>query len=386
MTTMVSLISEQTVPNILAIWHFQPERLLFVSTEKMEREQKVRDILATVNCRLKKTYKIGENTQSIIVLEDSLLQCLRKLEEWIQGKEDERFIINLTGGTKLMSIAVFEFFKNYESKMIYIPINKNEYISPFPIRSPKQPKPLADRLTVDEYLRAYGLVMVNPDKVKRCIESANRLKEVTYWMADHYPALSDLMACFGQQLRDKRDKKSFSCVMDYNVKNQEESAFFERFHFRKDGNTYSKPLTKDEIGYLTGGWLEDYCFHCVAALQGKGVDDVVLNINIRNAQGRENEFDIIFTAGNALYTIECKSLEQYHDKKFDVLYKIGALQREFGLRVQSFLVTTYSQIIDKATGQIMPHIQERAEQFQTQIIGLDHLMDLKTILEKRLSR
>jgi hypothetical protein len=118
MTTMVSLISEQTVPNILAIWHFQPERLLFVSTEKMEREQKVRDILATVNCRLKKTYKIGENTQSIIVLEDSLLQCLRKLEEWIQGKEDERFIINLTGGTKLMSIAVFEFFKNYESKMI----------------------------------------------------------------------------------------------------------------------------------------------------------------------------------------------------------------------------------------------------------------------------
>lgn len=386
MATMVSLVSEQTVPNILAIWQFEPEKLLFVSTEEMQRKEKVLDILAAANRRMMNPYELGENAESIVVLEDSLSQGLRTLEKWIQGKEDEDFIVNLTGGTKLMSIAVFEFFKNYESKMIYIPINKNEYITPFPIRSPKPPKPLKDRLTVDEYLCAYGLVMVNPDKVLRCIESANRLKKDTVWITDHYPALADLMACLGRELRDKRNKKSFPCVMEYSVQNHEESAFLKRFQFRKEGNTYSKTLTKNEIGYFTGGWLEDYCYHCVAELLNKGVDDAVLNINIRNTLGRENEFDVIFTADNALYTIECKSLEQYHDKKFDVLYKIGALQNEFGLRAQSFLVTTSSQIMDESTGQIKPHIQERANQFRTQIIDPEHLMDLKIILKNRFSR
>lgn len=383
MATMVSLVSDQTVPNILAAWQLKPEKLLFVSTETMERKLKVRDILTAVNRRMTKPYALGENAECIVVLEDSLFQVLRKLEEWIQGKEDENFIVNLTGGTKLMSIAVFEFFKNYESKMIYIPINKNEYISPFPIRSPKPPIPLDSRLTVEEYLSAYGLATVNPDKVLRCMESAKQRKEDTQWIADHYVALSALLACLGQQLRDKRNKNNFDLVVNYTVKNREENVFLERFEFRGKGNTFSKTLNKNEIDYLTGGWLEHYCFLCVAEQKDKGVDDVVLNINIRNLVGRENEFDVIFTADNALYTIECKSLEQHHDKKFDVLYKIGALQNEFGLRAESFLVTTSSQIIDDATGEIKIHIQERAKQFRTQIIGPEHLKDLRNILQGR---
>ncbi|MDY0043899.1 MAG: DUF1887 family CARF protein [Syntrophales bacterium] len=385
MATMVSLVSEQTVPNILAIWHFQPDKLLFISTEEMERKQKIRDIVDTLNRRNTCSYQPAINTEAVIVVEDSLYQNLRKLEEWVQGKEDEFFIVNLTGGTKLMAIAVFEFFKNYENKMIYIPINKNEFISTFPIRSPKPTVPLTHRLTVDEYLCAYGLRTVSQDKVTRCIDAAKQNKQGTEWIVLHYNELEQLLSVLGQQLREKRGKTSFHCSMDYHIQNNIESEFFDRFHFRREENHYSKSMSKNEIAYFTGGWLEDFCYNAVADLVGEGVDDAAINTDIRNVQGRENEFDVIFTSENALYTIECKSLEQYHDKKFDVLYKIGALQNEFGLRAQSYLVTTSSQLIHEETGEIKQHIKERARQFRTKIIGPEQLKDLKDILARRFS-
>lgn len=394
MATMVSLVSEQTVPNILAIWHFQPEKLLFVSTEKMERGQKVRDILATVNCRLKKSYKIGENAESIIVLEDSLFQCLRKLEEWIQGKEDEDFIVNLTGGTKLMSIAVFECFKNYESKMIYIPINKNEYISPFPIRTPKPPTPFEGRLSVEEYMCAYGLEVVNVDKVERCKKSALERKDISLWIVDHYKDIKDVLAFLGNELREAREKKldKFQFKKEYFGRHVLEEEFLLRIGFHRDHRYYAKYLSKDEISYLTGGWLEEYCFNAVYGLCGKLADDVAVNIQIRNPQGHDNEFDVMFTSRNALYFIECKSMEQKHlgEKKsegFDsFLYKIGALQKEFGLRVESYLVTNSSVIVHAQTGEIKKALCERAEQFKTQIVGPDDVIRFPDILKSRLEK
>jgi hypothetical protein len=385
MATMVSLVSEQTVPNILAIWQFQPEKLLFVSTEQMEQKNKVRDILATVNRRMKKPYKIGDNTELITVLEDSLSQGLRKLEDWIQGKEDEDFIVNLTGGTKLMSIAVFEFFKNYKNEMIYIPIGKNEFISPFPIRSPKPSLPLEGRLTVDEYLSAYGLTNVSPDKVKRNRESAVKRKNNSVWLVEHYAELERLLSHLGQQLRKQRRTNFFPFSTEYPVQNQAEKDFFRRFHFTQKERTYSREMTKQDAGYFTGGWLEDFCYNCTAELLGKGVDDVVLGIQIRNAQNRNNEFDVMFTAQNALYTVECKSLEQRHDEKFDVLYKIGALQKEFGLSAKSYLVATSSQIMDPKTNEIKLDLQARAEQFKTVIVALGDVGSFKKILANRFS-
>ena len=75
------------------------------------------------------------------------------------------------------------------------------------------------------------------------------------------------------------------------------------------------------------------------------IDDIALGIELQNQKGNKNEFDVIFTKDNALYYVECKSLKQNEDKKVEVLYKIGALQREFGLRVKSFLVSTSPHIM-----------------------------------------
>jgi hypothetical protein len=379
---MISLVSEQTVPNILAIWHFRPQKLLFVSSKAMENKHKVIDIIGTLSHRESGFYQLDINAEVIIVAEDSLYDGLRKLEQWIQGRDDQTFIVNLTGGTKMMSIAVFEIFKKYKSRMIYIPINKSEFISLFPISSPEPSIPLTHRLKVHEYLCAYGLATVNDDKVTRNALSAKHLKDDAAWIVEHYIELKDLLSHIGQMLREYRKRKLFNFSTDFNIENDIQSDFFKRFSFKQNSSTYSKVMDKDDIAFFTGGWLEIFCYNCVADLCGCGVDDAVININIKNNRGSENEFDVMFTSQNALYFIECKSLEQNHVKQFGVqsMYKIGALQKEFGLRVQSYLVTTSSQIMDPKTGGIKQHIQERAEQFATRIICAEQIKDFKNIL------
>jgi hypothetical protein len=91
---------------------------------------------------------------------------------------------------------------------------------------------------------------------------------------------------------------------------------------------------------------------------GKGVDDAIIGPDIANSLGRNNEFDVMFTKDDALFTVECKSLGQHEDKKTDILYKIGALQKDFGLRVGSYLVSTSDHIMKD--GRIKVSLRTRA--------------------------
>ena len=47
-TILISLISDQTIPNLLAIDNFQPDELLFLTTEAMEKKQKFKAIMETL--------------------------------------------------------------------------------------------------------------------------------------------------------------------------------------------------------------------------------------------------------------------------------------------------------------------------------------------------
>ena len=92
----------------------------------MERKGKTASILAALKML---GFDYDRNADSFEVVEDSIVDCHRKLDEWIQGKEKAEFIVSLTGGTKIMSIAAYEFFKDYVNRMIYIPINRNDYLT-----------------------------------------------------------------------------------------------------------------------------------------------------------------------------------------------------------------------------------------------------------------
>jgi len=376
-TILISLISDHTIPNVLAVHHFKPDELLFISTKKMEKKKKITAILMTLD-RLGLTYE----NDSIIVREDSILDCHKKIGNWIEGKEDAEFVVNLTGGTKIMSIAAYEFFKDYSSKMIYIPIPKNEFIVPFPKKRPGEPVKLDLRLSVIEYLTAYGLKVVNESHLDSYREDAIKRKELSNWIANNYDKLKNLLMWLCGILRTHRKKKQFILKDKFFGASSEEEQLLSRLNFAYDKGTVSKEIDKSEINYLTGGWLEEFCFVNVSELVDRGIDDAVIGLQLENTQGGNNEFDIMFTRDNALYFIECKSLDQNEDKKTDALYKVGALQKEFGLRIESFFVTTSPYILKDE--KIKQSIRARAEQFKTTIISPLEVSRFGEILKRKL--
>jgi hypothetical protein len=377
---LVSLVSDQIIPNLLAIHHFQPVELLFITTDAMEKKDKFRATMETL-CMLGLDYP-ENRVQKLVVKEDSILDCHRKIEEWMAGREDGEFIVNFTCGTKIMSIAVYEFFKDYGSRMIYIPIPKNEYIMPFPKKAHAHPEPLPLRLSVPQYLTACGLKVTNGLKLQEYKNEAKTRKGIAEFVVSNYEPLKPLLGFFGDRLRRYRDDKEYDFSIGFDEATPAELEFFNLMRMSYDGNTLSKILSRSETGFLTGGWLEEFCFN--ETMKIADIDDAVIGLKLMNKKGGDNEFDVMFTKDNTLYFIECKSLDQNDDKKADALYKIGALQKEFGLRVESFMVTTSPHVLKD--GRLRPALRARAEQFNTTVVLQDEVSKLAEKLLERMNR
>jgi hypothetical protein len=168
MTHLVSLISDHLLPNYLFIKEMKGnyDDLVFVTTEKMQN--------AGIGARLEKALKLKKDSvQRIVVSEKDLKETIGKLET-VSFNNDDRFIVNLTCGTKIMSIGVYEYFSQFDSSFYYIPIGKNiiENVGT------SEDIPLNYRVNLQEYLTLYGLTFTNDTTDKTLLDTKGAEFEV----------------------------------------------------------------------------------------------------------------------------------------------------------------------------------------------------------------
>ncbi|WP_449243776.1 Card1-like endonuclease domain-containing protein [Desulfobacca acetoxidans] len=390
-TCLVSLVSDQTIPNILAALHFNPDLLLFISTNAMENKGKSQAILNTLQMR-GLDYSLRAHT--LKVDENSIIDLQSKVTHWLENFPDEiNFIVNLTCGTKIMSIAAYDLFSDFGSTMIYLPIPKNEYLIPFPKRRPREPVPIPNRLTVAEYLAAYGIDIINTKHLTRQQESANNRQHLTKFIYQQYRDVFRLLKYLGRHIRPldfRSSKKIYDFSTKFEINNEAERFVLQEMGFSIENNNISKMLDKDCCNYLKGGWLEERLFLAVQKALPQATD-IQLGVMVQDHKKNKNEFDVLFTLDNVLYNLECKSLgaaEGGEDSKgpeiTDFLYKHGALRQQFGLTPKVFLATTAEAIYEK-DGQIKPQLIERASQFQCEIIPLLQINDLEGYFANKFS-
>lgn len=112
--TLVSIISAQTIPNVLFIKEMfeQGDKLMFISSQKMSAN--IDWILNALNLGDVEIQRIVfENTDD----EERWDVMCEKIKTYLSP--DEKYLVNLTGGTKYMDFAVSEVFEKYDSS-IYI--------------------------------------------------------------------------------------------------------------------------------------------------------------------------------------------------------------------------------------------------------------------------
>lgn len=358
-TFLVSLVSQQTLPNVLFIKEMENvDNYLFITTKYIEEKGRRNMIIDTCS-------EINEsNCYTIEVLEDSLEDLDNKLKNFIDKEttDEDLFILNLTGGTKIMSIGAYNFFQKHNSKIYYIPFGKNVYRQIFPEIKHREFE-INYHISLSDYIKAHGIkIESSSSDISKDIEISKNIFRLfdNDEIMDYFELLIILREQAGKKWFKKKRKQPVNSFEDL-------PKFLNKIELNKD------EIDKYDIIYLTGGWFEEYLYYYFSTY----IDDekIGLNYNIK-LQRVPNEFDVMFVNDNKIFIIEAKTnMKRMGDGGpstivNEVIYKSSSLNTEFGLSAQSYIFTLDKDLFKHKS---YKGFETRAKLMGIQIYGPDEL-------------
>ncbi len=322
--TYVTLVSEQAIPNVQYIKEFANEvdTYLFISTKKMEKASRAQQIIDA--CQIPEGCYETE-----VVDEEDLNDILTKIQLALSKPifaNTDGYIVNCTLGTKIMSIALYEYFKsNPQALLLYTPIGKNKYRS---VLNNSIDKEFSTHISVEEYIKSYGIGIKS--------KGTPLFKEVGYTCSFMHKYLN-----FGQQDFEILGHLQNDNSQKYRNKGIKDFALIEGLNdfLRKIAfplqNTAQ--LSKYEVKYLTGGWFEEWTYFLLKERLQLSDDKIVLGLN--TLIDAENDLDVVFMFKNDIHIIECKTAIPDAYLQQSTIYKSGALVDKFGRSAHSYLFT-----------------------------------------------
>ena len=389
MKFIVNIVSEQTIPNYLFIreMYEQGDKLLFISSNNSRFIDAIDRICQVLSINKNDVDKIVFQNEGD---ENSILKMQSQLDS--KTKNLGNCLVNLTGGTKLMVIAVKNVFEKYNSKFYYIPLPKNEIL----LVSSDEEKciPIKTRLNITEYLslcnKSYS-EDVEPE------ESYEYCKKMFDWFINRMTN-SDREILNLLQSGRPNDRGEVSNHGGYRSCNITISNILHKNETILEDGTCKKPcipnlqqflnsisfplkkedkLSKEETRFLTGGWLEEYVYYFVK--ENIFPNDIRLGMKIGEGNGK-NEIDVIFTKGNKLYTIECKSGLR-GVKLNEIAYKISAIKNSIGALS---IGTAFIALDHKEEENSIKMFNEMSKAMNVTYHGSDVLTDQNIFLKKLL--
>lgn len=363
---LVSLVSDQTIPNLQLIREFKDiDKYLFISTLGMKKKGTESNIINAMNLDDNKILP------TIYVKPHSFTDFIQQLEKVIDY-DDKKYFVNITGGTKMMALACFEFFKNLSSEIFYVTF-PNNVTTVFPKKKIVSSS-LDSKINLDEYLISYGF---NIDKKGSILKPPDETNSLFKYFTK---GLTDKDKSILEELRQCCRSKKISLDKIEGLKE-----FLGRIGFRVSENR----LSKYEVQYLTGGWFEEYVYNTLRNIYDFEDDEIGIGYLLIKKEV-PNEFDVLFIYNNKLFTIECKTSIYENDETGKsllggVLYKSDSLQSEFGLHPQT-IVATLSSLKDSdghVTQKLKTHIK-RAKMKGIYLFGFSDFNDFESTLRNLL--
>lgn len=338
--TIVNIITEDNpIPAYLFIKEMYEEgdRLMYISAKDTEDDLDALSELFSVP-----TTHIEE-----IVLKNDMDECTyEKICRTVLNRlnHETKYCVNLAGGTRYMALAVQQVFEKFNSTFYYVQVDENLIVQSIFDDSIYDNDdifyPIKHRMTIAEYLRAHE---ITTDLEKYAHEPIRSEEEVTRFFkmfaddklsGDDYDTL--------ELLRTKyRDKKKV-CIQDAETSTNPQcpavpylSDFLNHIRFIPSVNGI---LNRNELEYLTGGWFEEYVYYQVK--KRIKPQDIAVGIHIARNDNtyHRNELDVVFTKGNKLFVIECKTGVQTYSMFNEIVYKVCAIKEALlGVSCHSYI-------------------------------------------------
>ena len=337
--TLVNIITEDNpIPAYLFIKekYEAGDRLMYISAKDTEEDLNALSELFSVPATL---------IEEIVLKHDMDELTYEKIcrAVIVRLRKDTHYCVNLAGGTRYMALAVQQVFEKFDSEFLYVQVEENLIVksifddsiydnddSFFPIRH---------RMTIAEYLRVHDIQhnISNDGHIPiRSEEETNRIFKL-----------------FSKQMLPSQDYETMELLRNHyrkrkrvQIKTLETTGSFNnpavpglsRFLFDIEFVPETKGvLTHDELEYLTGGWFEEYVYHLVKKYVNP--QDLAIGVVISRAGIRHNnELDVVFTKGNKLFVIECKTGVQTERLFNEIVYKLCAISEALlGVSCNSYI-------------------------------------------------
>ncbi|MBK9290670.1 MAG: DUF1887 family protein [Bacteroidetes bacterium] len=331
MKTIVSLVSEQTLPNLQLIKELKDDATEFWFFHSKEFSQQVDWI---VNAAQLPAEAVVRHEVDAFDLE----AINRKLREINYGDRD--FVLNMTGGTKLWIMLFLEQFKNLGAEVYYLTGRDQTLLKIFPLKGERVLKLKSD-ITLDEYLKVYGL-KAQYNKPLHDFEIAQRLFEYCMREAGNERAEVFKKIWLERETREFKKDRYRKALVDLG---ESVADFLTTLGYPAKDNI----LHKSDIKYLSGEWLEEYVYYKIK--EELKLDEAHISTGVTLEKGGvPNEMDVLFVYRHNLYTVECKTsvreLREQPDGNLkevtilgEVIYKSDALRPKFGLMASTAILT-----------------------------------------------
>ncbi|MEA3411105.1 MAG: DUF1887 family CARF protein [Pseudomonadota bacterium] len=375
----IVIVSGQTLPNLIPILMERPGEVWLVTSAVMSgkrHDKRLRRILEKEGITVRPFPDAPES--GFRAIQDYACDIA---DQAIAIRESPSLVLNITGGTKLMTLAFFDVFRGIAHRIIYTDTS-NGRIETLPEEKGGDTEfmPLRDVLDVPLYLTAQGFRYRtsrsdDPSDVDRIQARKPVCKYLGKYAADIPDFLGAINGLSSGALNDdgqlvKRTQK-FSREPSGRWK-QAMNELTESGLIRWEKGEWFEFTNAEAVKFLNGGWLEEYAWHI---LKDESPCDVRLGVEgiWDDTRRSTNELDVVAVHGNRMLLIECKTLKHGRDtgKDSDILYKIDSLSEDTrGLFGETWLLSAREPT---------EFMRDRARHQNIRIIGPDQIPRLKSL-------
>lgn len=371
----ICTVSKQILPNLIPALMDRPEHIILLASESMkETAFHVRRVLKEHN--LEAEIEMEAPDSGLEGIYEFAMQVAEKIQGRYPGAE---MTVNITGGTKIMSLGLIEYFKGDAQRMIYTDTAHQviESLPGFPKSLPTV-QPMLDVLTVKQYLKAQQF---QPTRIRsdqpEWLQSVNTRKSMCKKLGDRAAQLGNFIGILNKAAAQALDDRGETLLQPEQHLPQVPRGDWAEMLVEMDtrnllawkrGTSSITFLDLENTRFLSGGWLEEYVWHI---LKDNGAFDVCLGVEGKalRGQGSKNELDVLATKTNRLLFVECKTLRHREENDSAIAYKVDSLGSDMrGIFGATWLVTARTPTTN---------LLARARQSRFEVIGPQELPALK---------
>lgn len=366
-STHLCLVSTQPIPNLTAVFdleHLPSKVVLLVSKQMQQYAAWLQQVLQQ------------RQIQSEISPLDDPYDCehiKQRVEALLEREDLGKMALNVTAGTKIMSLASYEVFRERGLPIFYVHPQK-DFLIPLIPAGPSRDLP--DRLKLEEFFQVHGYQVTGLRRktiARNRQQLGERLVEKVILFSQALGSLNYLAGTAENRSTlksdriDKRtwDKNGFKLLVALLVDEGLLSA----------GNDHLIFASEEDRFFVNGGWLEEYLFSRIDRLRNRfKIQDSAMSVQVESASGTKNEIDVAILHNNRLFLIECKTRRFRGNRGAGskALYRMDSLKIMGGITARAMLAS-YRRLTTSH--------HRRAEDLKIDLIVGDDLMNIEQRLE-----